>query len=132
MGSRPRSRASRRGGRTGGADARALGRGEIRVRPRAAVQRLLSRLPGPEGRTAGRPPVARGGDCVLPPAADPGPQSHGLRSAGAHVKPVIGITPCSRLDDYVESVRRAGGEPRVLSNDDDPAAVLAEVDGVLL
>ena len=48
------------------------------------------------------------------------------------MKPVIGITPCSRLDDYVESVKRAGGEPRVLSNDDDPAAILAEVDGVLL
>lgn len=48
------------------------------------------------------------------------------------MKPVIGITPCSRIDDYVESVKRAGGEPRVLSNDDDPAAVLAEVDGVLL
>ncbi|HSJ41797.1 MAG TPA: gamma-glutamyl-gamma-aminobutyrate hydrolase family protein [Xanthobacteraceae bacterium] len=42
------------------------------------------------------------------------------------------MTPCSRLDDYVESVKRAGGEPRVLSNDDDPAAVLAQVDGVLL
>ena len=48
------------------------------------------------------------------------------------MKPVIGITPCSRLDDYVESVKRAGGEPRVLSNDDDPATILAEVDGLLL
>ena len=35
--------------------------------------------------------------------------------------PLIGITPCSRVDDYVESVKRAGGEPLVLSNDDDPA-----------
>ena len=50
----------------------------------------------------------------------------------ADIRPVIGITPCSRIDDYVESVKRAGGEPRVLSNDDDPAAILAEVDGVLL
>ena len=32
----------------------------------------------------------------------------------------------------MESVRRAGGEPIVLSNDDDPAAVIARVDGVLL
>jgi len=48
------------------------------------------------------------------------------------MKPVIGITPCSRVDDYVESVRRAGGEPVVLSNADDPSAVLAKVDGVLL
>lgn len=47
-------------------------------------------------------------------------------------RPVIGITPCSRIDDYVESVKRAGGEPRVLNNDHDPAAILAEVDGVLL
>ena len=47
-------------------------------------------------------------------------------------KPRIGVTPCSRVDDYVESVRRAGGEPVVLSNDDDPVAVLGTVDGVLL
>ena len=54
------------------------------------------------------------------------------RKPEADIRPVIGITPCSRLDDYVESVKRAGGEPRVLSNDDDPAGVLGEVDGVLL
>jgi putative glutamine amidotransferase len=48
------------------------------------------------------------------------------------VKPVIGITPCSRVADYVESVKRAGGEPRMLNNSDDPATVLAQVDGVLL
>lgn len=47
-------------------------------------------------------------------------------------KPVIGITPCTRVDDYVESVRRAGGEPLVLQNTDDPAAALARVDGLLL
>ena len=49
-----------------------------------------------------------------------------------HAKPIIGITPCSRVDDYVESVKRAGGEPLVLSNSDDPASVLDRVDGVLL
>lgn len=48
------------------------------------------------------------------------------------MKPVIGITPCSRVDDYVESVTRAGGEPRVLDNSDDPAGVLPQLDGVLL
>lgn len=48
------------------------------------------------------------------------------------MKPVIGITPCTRLDDYVESVRRAGGEPLVLSNSDDPSDALARVDGLLL
>ena len=29
---------------------------------------------------------------------------------------VIGITPSNRLTDYLESIRRAGGEPRVLSH----------------
>jgi len=47
-------------------------------------------------------------------------------------KPLIGITPCTRVDDYVESVKRAGGEPVVLSNGDDPNAVLDRVDGLLL
>jgi putative glutamine amidotransferase len=47
-------------------------------------------------------------------------------------KPLIGITPCGRVDDYVESVKRAGAEPVVLSNSDDPDAVLARVDGLLL
>jgi putative glutamine amidotransferase len=48
------------------------------------------------------------------------------------MKPLIGITPCSRVDDYVESIRRAGGEPRVLDNSDDPDRVLREVDGLVL
>jgi len=47
-------------------------------------------------------------------------------------KPVIGITPCTRVDYYVESVKRAGAEPVVLSNGDDPDAVIYRVDGVLL
>src|SRR3954469_19301929 len=47
-------------------------------------------------------------------------------------RPRIGVTACSRVDDYVESVKRAGGEPIVLSDGDDPAAVLDRVDGVLL
>jgi putative glutamine amidotransferase len=42
---------------------------------------------------------------------------------------VIGITPCNRLSDYVESVRRAGGEPRVLSADAEPT--LEGLDGIL-
>jgi putative glutamine amidotransferase len=48
------------------------------------------------------------------------------------MKPTIGITPCSRPDDYVESVKRAGAEPLLLSNTDDPARVLDRVDGLLL
>lgn len=46
--------------------------------------------------------------------------------------PSIAITPCRQMTDYVESVRRAGGTPVEVSLDDDPAAILARVDGVLL
>ena len=42
---------------------------------------------------------------------------------------VIGITPSNRLPDYLESVRRAGGDPRVLSMDAPPT--LDGLDGVL-
>jgi putative glutamine amidotransferase len=44
--------------------------------------------------------------------------------------PVIGITPCRLLPDYVESVRRAGGDPCVL--DIHGTASLKNLDGVLL
>jgi putative glutamine amidotransferase len=44
--------------------------------------------------------------------------------------PIIGITPCRLLPDYVESVRRAGGEPCVLQLNAEPS--LKELDGVLL
>ena len=47
-------------------------------------------------------------------------------------KPVIGVTRCSKLPDYLESVKQAGGEPRVLEFDQRPEAVLQEIDGVLL
>jgi putative glutamine amidotransferase len=47
--------------------------------------------------------------------------------------PIIGITPCRSLPDYVESVRRAGGEPRVFDPlQDQPASVLGAVHGLLL
>ena len=47
--------------------------------------------------------------------------------------PIIAITPCSKLPDYEESVRRAGGEVRVLHADtDSPADVIGSVDGLLL
>jgi putative glutamine amidotransferase len=48
------------------------------------------------------------------------------------MKPLIGITPCSRVEDYVESVRAAGGEPVVLRTDERADAVLHRVDGILL
>jgi putative glutamine amidotransferase len=47
-------------------------------------------------------------------------------------KPVVGITRCSRLDDYVESVKRAGGEPLVLDPAGDPSRSLDTVDALLL
>ncbi len=47
--------------------------------------------------------------------------------------PVIGIAPCAKQHDYEEAVRRAGGEVRILHYEtDSPAAVVSEVDGLLL
>lgn len=48
------------------------------------------------------------------------------------MKPVIGITRCSKIEDYVTSVEQAGGAARVLEFNERPADVLAEIDGVLL
>jgi putative glutamine amidotransferase len=46
--------------------------------------------------------------------------------------PVIGITRCSRVDDYVASVERAGARARVLEISDSPRRVLEEVHGLVL
>ena len=47
--------------------------------------------------------------------------------------PVIAIPPCAKMHDYEESVRRAGGDVRLLDRDvDKPADVIAAVDGILL
>ena len=47
--------------------------------------------------------------------------------------PVIAIPPCAKMHDYEESIRRAGGEVRLLVRDvDKPADVIASVDGILL
>ena len=48
------------------------------------------------------------------------------------MQPVIGVTRCSKLPDYLESVRQAGAEPRVLEFHEEPGAVLSEVHAVLL
>jgi putative glutamine amidotransferase len=46
---------------------------------------------------------------------------------------IIAIAQCTKLPDYEESVRRAGGEVRVLDRDADrPSEVIVGVDGVLL
>jgi putative glutamine amidotransferase len=44
--------------------------------------------------------------------------------------PVIGLTPCRLLPDYLESIRRAGGEPLVLQLTGTPS--LEGLDGVML
>jgi putative glutamine amidotransferase len=46
--------------------------------------------------------------------------------------PVIGISACRKLTDYLESVRRSGGEPQVLELGMTPHEALAGVDGLLL
>jgi putative glutamine amidotransferase len=45
---------------------------------------------------------------------------------------VIGITRCSRIDDYVTSIERAGGRTRILETGESPRKVIAEIDGLLL
>jgi len=47
-------------------------------------------------------------------------------------KPVVGITRCSKLEDYVASVEQAGGDVRVLEFDESPREVLEQIDGLLL
>jgi putative glutamine amidotransferase len=46
--------------------------------------------------------------------------------------PVIGVTRCSRLDDYLASVEQSGARARVLEVSESPRAVLQVVDGILL
>jgi len=48
------------------------------------------------------------------------------------MKPIIGISRCSRLDDYLASIEQAGGRPRVLEVSESAQKVLGEVHGVLL
>jgi len=47
-------------------------------------------------------------------------------------KPTIGVTRCSRLDDYVASVEQAGGRARILEVSESPRKLLNELDGILL
>jgi putative glutamine amidotransferase len=47
--------------------------------------------------------------------------------------PTIAVSTCRKLPDYIESVRRAGGDPLVVdSAADDPEAVVSRVDALLL
>lgn len=47
-------------------------------------------------------------------------------------QPVIGVTACSRLDDYVRSIEQAGGRARVLEIRESPRALVSQIDGLLL
>ena len=60
---------------------------------------------------------------------------HGSREDVTHMNdrtPVIGVTRCSRLDDYLASIEQAGARPRVLEVGDSPRALVDTLDGVLL
>ena len=46
--------------------------------------------------------------------------------------PVIGITRCTKLEDYVASIEQAGARARVLDVSESPRKVLSELHGVLL
>jgi putative glutamine amidotransferase len=47
--------------------------------------------------------------------------------------PIIAVAPCRSLDDYLKSIRHAGGEPRVLDPAaDNPASIAGTVHGLLL
>jgi putative glutamine amidotransferase len=46
--------------------------------------------------------------------------------------PTIGVTRCSRLDDYIASVEQAGARARVLEVSESPRKILGEIDGLLL
>ncbi len=46
--------------------------------------------------------------------------------------PVIGVTRCSRLDDYIASVEQSGARARVLDVSESPRALIETLDGVLL
>jgi putative glutamine amidotransferase len=46
--------------------------------------------------------------------------------------PVIGITRCSRVDDYVASIERSGARARVLEISESPRRVLGEIHGLVL
>lgn len=47
--------------------------------------------------------------------------------------PTIAIAPCKSIADYLESIKRAGGEPHTIDRDtESPEQVLTYADGVLL
>jgi putative glutamine amidotransferase len=47
-------------------------------------------------------------------------------------RPVIGVTRCSRVDDYVASVEQSGAVARILEVSQSPRALVDQLDGILL
>lgn len=47
-------------------------------------------------------------------------------------RPRVGITSCSTIGDYIESIEKAGGSPVVLDHDSDSARALDAIDGLVL
>ena len=86
--------------------------------------------------------LARGGGRLLPAAAHARARPDGLRGASPDVsgtrnehemRPRIAVAPNDALDDYVESVTRAGGDPvRLDPKVDEAAEIAASFDGLLL
>jgi putative glutamine amidotransferase len=49
------------------------------------------------------------------------------------MSPIIGVASCRHISDYLESLRRAGGEPRVLDlTKDTPTEAVASIQGLML
>jgi putative glutamine amidotransferase len=46
--------------------------------------------------------------------------------------PTIALSPCRQMSDYLESVRRAGATPLEVTLADEPGAIAAQVDGLML
>ena len=118
---------ARRRRRSGGAVARVLGPGQVRVRPRADVQRLLPPLP--DSRRGARRTLKRwraAGGRLRPGRADARARPDGHRRAGPDVTQpntmaLIGVTNCRKLEDYRQAVLHVGGEVRVLDPSTDVA-----------
>src|SRR5919204_6410107 len=47
-------------------------------------------------------------------------------------QPVVGVTRCSKLPDYITSVEKAGAYSRVIDVTDSPRALIEQLDAVLL
>ena len=135
VGAGARCRPARRGRRAGRAHAGVLGARQARVRARAGVQRLLPQGADPERGAA--PTCAPGAPPASPTSATQltrraGPDGH--RRAREDVMAIVGLTTCSRIADYEESLARAGADRacRSIRRSGDAAAALDGLDALVL